>query len=125
LSNPLAFVIEDDEPHANLFSLALHKAGFETEIIRDGGTAMSRLTEVIPAMVVLDLHLPNVSGRDILDYIRSDSRLVNTRVVIASADPEMASFLRGKADLVLIKPISYVQLRDLAARLRASDSLST
>jgi CheY-like chemotaxis protein len=125
LSNPLAFVIEDDEPHANLFSLALHKAGFEIEIIRDGKIAMSRLAEVIPVLIVLDLHLPNVSGRDILDYVRGDPRLVKTRVVIASADPEMASFLRGKADLVLIKPISYVQLRDLGIRLRPNDSLST
>jgi DNA-binding response OmpR family regulator len=104
-----------------MFSEALQKAGFETEIISDGQAAMSRLSEMIPALVVLDLHLPHVSGEDILNYIRSDPRLVKTRVVLASADPRMASFLRAKADLVLVKPISYFQLRELAARLRAID----
>jgi two-component system cell cycle response regulator DivK len=120
LDNPLAFVIEDDEAHVDLFSEALQKAGFEVEAFQDGQAALSRLTETTPALVVLDLHLPHVSGADILDYIRSDLRLKNTRVVLASADPQLASILREKADLVLIKPISYFQLRELAVRLRAS-----
>ena len=121
MDNPLAFVIEDDEAHLELFCEALQKARFEVEIFRDGQTALSRLTATTPTLVLLDLHLPHVSGADILSYIRSDPRLKNTRVVLASADPQMASLLREKADLVLIKPISYFQLRELAARLRASD----
>ena len=120
MDNPLAFVIEDDEAHLELFCEALQKARFEVETFRDGQTALSRLTATTPTLVLLDLHLPHVSGADILSYIRSDPRLKNTRVVLASADPQMASLLREKADLVLIKPISYFQLRELAARLRAS-----
>jgi DNA-binding response OmpR family regulator len=122
LSNPLALVIEDDLPHANLFREALQKAEFEVETCRDGQTALSRLADTIPALVVLDLHLPHVSGPDILNYIRSEPRLVKTRIVVASADPHMATMLREKADLVLIKPISYFQLRELARRLRAEDA---
>ena len=124
MDDPLAFVIEDDEAHADLFSKALQKARFEVEVFRDGQAGLSRLADSVPSLVVLDLHLPHVSGSDILNYIRSDSRLDKTRVVLASADPHMASFLRAKADLVLIKPVSYFQLRDLAARLRASDPSS-
>jgi CheY-like chemotaxis protein len=122
MSNSLALVIEDDEPHANLFSEALQKAGFKTEIFRDGQKALSRLNEVTPSLVVLDLHLPHVSGPEILGYIRSDQRLAKTRVVVASADPNMASMLREKADLVLIKPVSYFQLRELATRLRDEET---
>jgi two-component system cell cycle response regulator DivK len=122
VNNPLALVIEDDTPHANLFSEALQKAGFEIEVIRDGQVAITRLAEITPALVVLDLHLPHVSGADILKQIRSDARLVKTRIVVASADPQMASMLRDKADLVLIKPISYFQLKELAIRLRGSAS---
>lgn len=123
MSDPLALIIEDDLPHANLFSEALQKAGFNIEVIRDGQVAVARLTEVVPSLVVLDLHLPHVSGADILQMIRTDDRLAKTRVVLASADPQMASMLREKADLVLIKPISYFQLKELAKRLR--DSAST
>lgn len=124
MDNPLAFVIEDDEAHSDLFSEALQKVGFEVEIIQDGQVALNRLADSIPSLVVLDLHLPHVSGSDILHYIRNDLRLAKTRVVLASADPHTASFLRAEADLVLIKPVSYFQLRDLVARLRASDSPS-
>ena len=115
----LAFVIEDDESHANLFSEALEKAGFEVEIIRDGKTALSRLSHATPVVVVLDINLPYVSGVDILHHIRSDERLVKTRVIIASANSHVAATLHNEADLVLTKPISYFQLRDLATRFHS------
>lgn len=125
MNNTLALVIEDDEAHADLFLEALQKAGFEVEVIQDGYLALSRLAGTIPSLVILDLHLPHVSGQDILDHIRADVRLAKTRVMVVSADTQMLSMLREKADLTLAKPVSYFQLRELAARLRASDSPST
>ena len=115
----LAFVIEDDEAHANLFFEALERAGFEVEIIRDGKKALSRLANTMPTVVVLDINLPYVSGVDILRYIRRDERLVKTHVIIASANSQIAATLHNEADLVLTKPISYLQLRDLAIRFRS------
>ncbi len=114
---PLALIVEDDQKQATVFAQALRMAEFETEIIRDGIQALTRLDTVAPAMVVLDLHLPHVSGRDILQHIRADERLKNIRVILATADPHMAESLRSDADLVLLKPISFSQLRDLAKRL--------
>ena len=67
------------------------------------------------------MHLPNVSGDTILHHIRADERLANTRVMLATADAYMAENLRDKSDLVLLKPISFTQLRDLAKRLRPPD----
>ena len=120
MENPLAFVIEDDEAQADLFFEAMQKAAFEVEIVRDGRAALARLAEAIPSVVVLDINLPYVSGVDILHAIRKDPRLAGTRVIIASANPQIAVDLQEEADLVLIKPVSYFQLRDLAGRLRAS-----
>ena len=114
---PLAFIIEDDQRHATIFAQALKMAEFETEIIQDGVVALERLAATAPALVVLDLHLPYVAGDDILRQIRADKRLANTRVILATADPQMAETLRDKSDLVLLKPISFNQLRDLAKRL--------
>ena len=121
----LALVIEDDEAHANLFSEALEKAGFEVEIIRDGKMGLSRLAHAAPVVVVLDINLPYVSGIDILRYIRSDVRLSKTRVIIASANAQLTATLHDEADLVLMKPISYSQLRDLATRLQADGSAAS
>jgi DNA-binding response OmpR family regulator len=110
-------IIEDDNDLSVIFSEALQAAGFETEIVRSGDTAMERLAVTKPDVVVLDLHLPRVTGVDILRYIRADFRLVGTRVIIATAHPGMSESLRDEADLVLLKPISFAQLRDLAAIL--------
>ena len=118
--NPLALIIEDDEKLANIFSFAMQSAEFETETIADGKTAVTRLQHTLPAVVVLDLHLPFVSGNKILRQIRADERLADTRVMITTADAMLAENLRDVADLVLLKPISFKQLRDLAVRLRPS-----
>ncbi len=114
MSKPFALIIEDDEDLAMIFSGALQEVGFEIEIISDGQEALDRLANVIPAVVMLDLHLPNVPGKDILRQIRADERLSKTRVILATADPLAAGQLRAEVDLVLLKPISFEQLSILA-----------
>ncbi len=124
MGNPLALIIEDDPKLATIFAKALHLAEFETEIVQDGHTALRRLAATTPAVVVLDLHLPYVSGQDILARIRADARLAKTRIMLATADPLLAESLRGVAEMVLIKPISFNQLRDLAKRLRLASTVA-
>jgi DNA-binding response OmpR family regulator len=114
---PLALIIEDDEDLSFIFAEALRTAGFEAEMIRDGQTAMDRLEKSTPAVVVLDLHLPHVAGTDILKRIREMEHLKKVRVVVATADARLAEQTDRQADFVLIKPISFSLLRDLAVRL--------
>ncbi|HEX9922883.1 MAG TPA: response regulator [Anaerolineae bacterium] len=121
MKRDFSLIIEDDQDLATIFSEALQAAEYETEIIQDGRLALERLADTQPAVVVLDLHLPQISGKKVLDQIRSAKHLAATRVILATADPFMAESLREIADLVLIKPISFGQLRDLAARLRPPD----
>lgn len=121
MNNPLAFIIEDHEDAAIIFSEALKAAGFESEVIRSGDVALERLSERVPDMVILDLNLPRISGAEILSSIRSDDRLVDTCVIVATAHPQMADGVQGAADLVLLKPISFTQLRGLAKRLSSGD----
>jgi two-component system KDP operon response regulator KdpE len=121
MEKSLALIIEDDQKLGDIFSLSLQAAEFETEIVTDGKVALARLAATRPDLVVLDLHLPHVSGEKILQHIRADVRLANTRVMLVTADALMAEGLLGEADLVLLKPISPAQLRDLASRLRPPD----
>ncbi len=106
-----------------IFAEALKTVEYDTEIIQDGQLALDRLAETTPAVVVLDLHLPHVSGPDILHQIRTDPRFAKTRVMVVTADSALADSLEDEADLVLLKPISFNQLRDLASRLRPPDTL--
>ncbi len=117
MSIPVALVIEDDPDLSVIFSEALKAAGFQVESVHDGERGRKRLAESPPNVVVLDLHLPNMSGAELMEWIRSQEQLAHTQVIVATADPRMADVLQEQADLVLIKPISFSQLRDLAKRL--------
>lgn len=123
MTNPLALIIEDDKRQATIFGLAL-KNDFEVEMVEDGGTALSRLAQISPTVVILDLHLPDVSGEQVLQYIRSQEHLTQTRVILATADAVLAQSLTEQTDLVLLKPISVSQIRQFARRLRPSKDSS-
>lgn len=118
MDKPLALIIEDDNIVAQMFELALQDVGYETEIILNGSNAMERLAETKPELIILDLRLPNVSGVTILVELRKDERLADTRVIVVSADATLTGVVRESADLVLIKPVGFNQLTELAARLR-------
>ncbi len=120
--NAFALIIEDDPDLAEIFNQALIAAGYTTEIISDGLSAQKRLDEATPAVVTLDMHIPRVSGTQLLKQIRADARLEKTRVIVTTADELMAEAARSAADLTLIKPITYSQLRDLSARLRPREA---
>jgi len=113
-----ALIIEDDPDLLHIFAEALEQSGFQPTTVGEGKAALELLTKTVPSVVVLDLHLPGVSGGEILQAIKADGRLSNTRVIIATADHRTAEDLRESADLTLLKPISFKQLRDLSARFR-------
>lgn len=121
-SNPLALIIDDDYDARIIFAKALEEAGYQTEIVQDGGAALSRLGDVVPTLVVLDLHLPKASGKEVLERLRSDERLLSTRVILATADALIAESLREEVDAVLLKPIDFAHLRDLSAEYRSNES---
>jgi len=79
--------------------------------------ALARLETVTPHLVILDLHLPRVPGTKVLEHIRATPRLAGIKVIIATADSRLADTLHNDADIVLLKPIGFNQLRDLAGRL--------
>jgi CheY-like chemotaxis protein len=118
-NRPLALIIEDHVDAAIIFSEALKKTGYETETVRTGDVALARLAITVPDLVILDLSLPRVSGPQILDEIRADPRMTQTHVIVATAHPRLADVIRNKADLVLIKPVSYTQLREVVGRLHS------
>ena len=115
----LALIIEDDEDLASIFAEALRGVGYDVEHVADGKLAQERLKSAsIPFIVLLDMHLPHVSGGDLLTLIKQDDRFEKTTIIITTADARMGDMYRDQADFVMIKPISFVQLRDLTARLK-------
>jgi CheY-like chemotaxis protein len=71
-----------------------------------------------PKAILLDLHLPYVSGMDLLKRFRSDERLKETPVFVMTADLFQARELEEQGERVFINPVSVARLQDIFSRLK-------
>lgn len=113
---PLALIVEDDPQLNKLFGLTLQN-DFDLVQLYDGNDALRELERSAPALIALDMNLPGAPGAKILEYVRAHDRFSRTRVILVTADALQAAAMGDQADLVLLKPISPAQLRDLASRM--------
>jgi len=120
MDKPFALIIEDEREIAALFRHVLDMAGYQTEVISHGKVALERLISIQPDLIILDLRLPEVSGVEILEIIRNDSRLDHTKIIVVSAHAYMVNSLSVEPDYTLLKPISIEQFTKLVAQIRLS-----
>ncbi len=110
-------IIDDDEEICETFSDILKHAGHDVHILKSGAEAFRVLPKLVPDVVLLDMHMPGVSGVLTLSFIRRLSRLSQTKVIIVSGHPELAESAKAiwGADLFLAKPVSPKQLVEAVA----------
>ena len=118
LKDNFVFIIEDDDFLGDIFSKAL-EGMCTSEVIKDGLVALKRLEEIAPNLIVLDLNLPGVGGEKILDAIRSNPALRSAHVIVCTANALKAELLRDSAEIVMLKPVNPIQLREIASRFLA------
>jgi two-component system, OmpR family, phosphate regulon response regulator PhoB len=116
---PLVLVVEDEPDLQSLLAFNLTEAGFRVISAAKGGEAFVLARERRPAVVVLDLNLPDVSGLDVCRSLRADPALRSTAVLMLTArgseDDRLLGFDAGTDDY-LVKPF---HVRELVLRVRA------
>ena len=113
----LALIVEDEEDIAELYGHLLHLLGYETIVCTDSEQALAQLRASEPRLVILDLRLGiETGGLDVLNYIRSEPRLSESKVVVISGYPRLAEDIGEAADFVLMKPIDMRQITELVLR---------
>lgn len=116
---PRVLVVDDEAPLRELIVVTLGD-GFRCEEVSDGETALTRLRESPPDLVVLDVMLPGVGGIDVLRELRADPALRDVRVVVVSAwqaQEDVAVALEAGADSFLPKPFRVEDLLSTAEEL--------
>jgi len=107
-------LVVDDEPDiAALVSYHLARSGYAVSTAASGPEALSAVRQMRPALVVLDLMLPGLSGYEVIEQLRGDRELADTPVLMLTARREEADRLRGftlGADDYLTKPFSAPEL---------------
>jgi two-component system, OmpR family, response regulator RegX3 len=114
---PLILVVDDEQSYRDALSVALQREGFSVDTAADGVEAIDRFEASRPALVLLDVMLPKMSGIDVCREIRSRSRVPIIMVTARNAEIDAVVGLEVGADDYVSKPF---RLRELIARVRAA-----
>ena len=123
---PKTIVIVEDEPDtAEMFAEMMRMNGYEIVKAYSGGSAIALIAKVKPAVVVLDVMMPDISGIEVLNFIRNYPELANTPVVVVSAKTlpsDIQIGLDAGASLYLTKPVAYLELKEaVESAIQAAD----
>ena len=119
-SPPHVVVVEDEENIALALATVLGREGWQVTRLTDGAGALEAIRAARPALVLLDVMLPNVSGYEICQQIRLDSALDGTAVLIMTARGTTMERRKGLAlgaDGFVSKPFDLRELMEAARRL--------
>jgi two-component system phosphate regulon response regulator PhoB len=112
-------VVEDEPSLQELLGYNLRKAGYRPVLAASGGEALERISGELPALVLLDILLPDTDGFALCRRLRRQSRTKSVPIIMVTAKGEDADIVRGLevgADDYITKPFN---LPVLLARIRA------
>lgn len=120
----LVLAVDDQEPNLRLLGRLLVEAGIDIMPAGNGATALSRLQALQPDVVLLDLRMPGMDGRQVLEAIRSRREWDDLPVILCTAahdKPALLQALSSGADDYLLKPF---EAEELLYRVLAQGELS-
>lgn len=108
-------LVADDEPHiGRIIKTKLEQGPFSVDLVYDGAEALDALEQEPPVgLLILDLMMPRVSGLEVLDRVRADSRWRSLPCLILTAagqDHQEVDARRRGADEFMTKPFSPKRL---------------
>jgi two-component system response regulator RegX3 len=109
-------IVEDEESLADSVRYNLEREGFKVDVAVDGLRALDRFRSAPPALVILDLMLPELSGLDVCRSIRAESDVPIIVVTAKDSEADKVTGLELGADDYVTKPFS---VRELVSRVRA------
>jgi DNA-binding response OmpR family regulator len=125
----ISILVVDDDPNSlDIVRTYLESRGYTVATALDGKQALSRLEEIRPAVVLLDVMMPGMDGWEVARLIKNHPQYSDVRVVMLTARSDFADKhegLRAGADDYLVKPIRLEELgqrveRNLKARERSA-----
>lgn len=117
-SPPLLLLVEDDAPIREAVSECLQAEGYRVQVAAHGAEALAWLRGGNrPALVLLDLVMPVMSGPDLLERLRADEALAATPVLLMTAAISPPGKALPRVDATLAKPFDLDDLLAAVGRL--------
>ncbi|MBL8165922.1 MAG: response regulator [Anaerolineae bacterium] len=112
--HPVILLVDDDQPTLDLLEQLLRPLNVSVLRALDGAAAIDLLARHRPDMMFLDLLLPQVSGVDVLHFVRNTSHLHNMYVgIITAHSGVIPSELNNRIDGYFVKPLRMKEIRDM------------
>jgi DNA-binding response OmpR family regulator len=123
----LVVVLEDEVNLRQNLEYLLKAERFRTMLAPDGMAGLALIRRHLPKVVVLDMYLPHMSGFEVIDDLRGDPILENIFVIAMTGmadDPDDLRRLKGRADVIMPKPLDEDYLIQLIRAAFKNDQSS-
>ena len=116
-------LICDDEPSLRELIRISLDGPYEIAEADDGEQSLEFARLMRPDVMILDMMMPRLSGLEVLNAVRQDERLTDTRVIVLTAQPETREqALRAGADIVMVKPFEPEEIASAVEEVLAKNT---
>jgi two-component system cell cycle response regulator DivK len=118
-------IVEDDHLNRMFLCAVLQGSGFSTEEVGDGAKVLPLVKEFAPDLITMDIHLPNVSGLELIKMLKADEDLKRIPILAVTAyvgRGDNATILQAGADEMMTKPLSIKPLLRTIEKLLTPDA---
>ena len=113
MNNYLIYSLEDDEDISYIIKATLEKQGYKVKSFSDGESFLDAFKIEKPNLILLDMMLPKIQGKDLLRYLRNDPNNDDIQIIIVSANKLTIDKIDGLdlgADDYIAKPFDLLEL---------------
>jgi CheY-like chemotaxis protein len=109
-SQKIVMVVDDEQDTAEMIAEMVRLSGYQVILSLGGDPAIHRIAREKPDLVILDVMMPDMSGLEVLRFMRRDPRLEHIPVILVSARDHIEDIQKGMAagaTLYLTKPVAF------------------
>lgn len=113
-------IIEDEADAAEMFAEMMRVNGFRVLKMYSSTPAISMILQEKPDVVILDVMMPDISGLEVLRYMRREPTLSRIPVIVVSAKSmpgDIKTGLEAGASLYLTKPVGFLDLKQAVEKV--------
>ena len=106
-SGPVVLAVDDDPAVLRVIEALLTRNGYMVKTASTGAEALKILSQIVPAVLILDVMMPEISGYDLCYLVKSEERLKKTPVIFLTARGAPQDFKTGQdvgAVVYMVKP---------------------
>jgi len=112
--SPLILIVDDDPDTRSMVRTILENSSFKVAEAENGKIALSRIEEVVPDLILLDINMPEMNGYDVVIHLKQKPDTQNIPVIMLTAKSEPEDLIAGykdyAAEYYITKPFTTRQL---------------